>query len=573
MSRPPLIYVCSLTDSVAVASAAAYISGVLSGELLDLSAEVFSPQSVHAGAEAAIPALLEKVGSPAVATVVFAEIPPHAQGVAVDLHCACAAQLGAALVLVGSDDKEAAVVAARCRASRTVFAGVLHPDNSWTASADSAGSPAVVFQSRGVADVLRGLDEHTDLSIPGGREDLILAVALAIKSGHFPVPPAVHIEGHPAPQLVAMLRAAGARVHHVPQGQAHTPAAGDAIVADLRAAAAQAEQSRPMGPARFQHSLLQRARKAKSHIVLPEGTEPRIVRAASQILELGAASLTLLGDPGEIQRTAAKEGVDISGASLVDPATDQRRESYAEVYAQLRAKKGVTLGQAAEKMLDGSYFGTMMVHLGDADGMVSGAVHTTAHTIRPAFEIIKTAPGADVVSSVFFMCLKDRVLVFGDCAVNPNPSPEQLASIAVSSAHTAAVFGFDPKVALLSYSTGTSGSGPDVDAVAQATSLAQSKDLRLVVDGPLQFDAAIDATVGGHKAPDSPVAGQANVFIFPDLSAGNAAYKAVQRTAQAVAIGPVLQGLNKPVNDLSRGALVEDIVNTILITAIQAAEK
>ena len=249
----------------------------------------------------------------------------------------------------------------------------------------------------------------------------------------------------------------------------------------------------------------------------------------------------------------------------------EKFEEYAETYAELRKAKGVTIERARDVMSDATYFATMMVKKDDADGMVSGAVNTTAHTIRPAFEFIKTKPGFSVVSSVFLMCLKDRVLAFGDCAVNPNPTSQQLAEIALASAHTAKVFGIDPRVAMLSYSTGTSGKGADVDVVVEATKIAQEKAPELALEGPLQYDAAIDPTVAKTKLPDSKVAGQATVFIFPDLNTGNNTYKAVQRAANAVAIGPVLQGLNKPVNDLSRGCTVPDIVNTVAITAIQAA--
>ena len=285
----------------------------------------------------------------------------------------------------------------------------------------------------------------------------------------------------------------------------------------------------------------------------------------------GVCELTLLGDPGAIAAKAAEAGVDIGKAKIIDPASSELLEGFAQRYAELRAKKGVTLEQARQRVADVSYFGTMMVLEGLAGGMVSGAVHTTAHTIRPALEVIKTAPGVSVVSSAFLMCLADRVWVFGDCAVNPNPTAEQLADIAVSSAQTAQAFGVEPRVAMLSYSTGESGSGPDVDLVAEATRIATQRAPELALDGPLQFDAAVDPGVGQLKRPGSAVAGQATVFVFPDLSAGNIGYKAVQRTAGAVAIGPVLQGLNKPVNDLSRGATVDDIVNTIAITAIQAA--
>lgn len=323
-------------------------------------------------------------------------------------------------------------------------------------------------------------------------------------------------------------------------------------------------------PLMFEHRLLEAARRADQHIVLPEGEEERILRAAHRLLTQRICRLTLLGDPEVIRRQAAQLGVSIDGAALVDPATSQWREQFAETYAKLRASKGVTLEQARERVRDVSYFGTMMVHQGLADGMVSGSVNTTAHTIRPALEVIKTRPGVSVVSSVFLMCLPDRVLVFGDCAVNPNPTPEQVADIAISSAATARQFGIEPRVAMLSYSTGSSGTGPDVEDTIQATRLVRERAPELAVDGPLQYDAAVEPSVARTKAPDSPVAGLATVLVFPDLQTGNNTYKAVQRSAGALAIGPVLQGLNRPVNDLSRGALVSDIVNTVAITAIQA---
>lgn len=323
-------------------------------------------------------------------------------------------------------------------------------------------------------------------------------------------------------------------------------------------------------PLMFEHRLLTDARRADRHIVLPEGVEERILRAAHRLLGQGICRLTLLGRPAEIADRAAGLGLDISAAQLIEPAGSELRERFAAKYAELRAKKGITIEQARERMLDVSYFGTMMVYSGLADGMVSGSVNTTAHTIRPALEVIKTRPGVSVVSSVFLMCLPDRVLVFGDCAVNPNPTPEQVADIAISSALTARQFGIEPRVAMMSYSTGDSGSGPDVELTIEATRLVRERAPELAVDGPLQYDAAVEPSVARTKLPDSPVAGRATVLIFPDLQTGNNTYKAVQRSAGALAIGPVLQGLNKPVNDLSRGALVSDIVNTVAITAIQA---
>ena len=326
-----------------------------------------------------------------------------------------------------------------------------------------------------------------------------------------------------------------------------------------------------MTPMMFELNLIERAKRANMRIVLAEGEEPRILQAADILLRREVARIILLGNEDKIRKTASDLHLDVSKATIIDPATSPKFEEYAETYAELRKAKGVTIERARDVMSDATYFATMMVKKDDADGMVSGAVNTTAHTIRPAFEFIKTKPGFSVVSSVFLMCLKDRVLAFGDCAVNPNPTSQQLAEIALASAHTAKVFGIDPRVAMLSYSTGTSGKGADVDVVVEATKIAQEKAPELALEGPLQYDAAIDPTVAKTKLPDSKVAGQATVFIFPDLNTGNNTYKAVQRAANAVAIGPVLQGLNKPVNDLSRGCTVPDIVNTVAITAIQAA--
>ena len=323
-------------------------------------------------------------------------------------------------------------------------------------------------------------------------------------------------------------------------------------------------------PLAFQADLIERARADRKRIVLPEPDDDRVLQAAAQVLAAGIADITFVGDADYVAKRSGELGLDLSAAQVVSVDDPAYLERYAEEFARLRAKKGVTLEQAREKVTDVSYFGTMMVHMGDADGMVSGAAHTTAHTIVPSFQIIKTAPGVSVVSSIFLMAMKDRVWAFGDCAVNPNPTPEQLADIAVTSARTAAQFGVTPRVAMLSYSTGTSGSGPDVDAVVEATRLAREKAPELAIEGPIQFDAAVDAAVASKKLPGSDVAGKATVFVFPSLEAGNIGYKAVQRSSGALAVGPVLQGLNKPVNDLSRGALVEDIVNTVALTAVQA---
>ncbi|GAA2217851.1 phosphate acetyltransferase [Promicromonospora sukumoe] len=341
---------------------------------------------------------------------------------------------------------------------------------------------------------------------------------------------------------------------------------------DSAALAARLDLPRPqvVTPLMFEYQLIERARADRRHIVLPEGTDDRILRAGSTVLARQIANLTILGDEEPIRARAAELGLDIEAARVLSPHDPEYVEKFATEYARLRAHKGMTVERAREIVTDVSYFGTMMVHLGLADGMVSGAAHSTAHTIRPSFEIIKTKPGTSSVSSVFLMCLEDRVLVYGDCAVIPDPTSEELADIAVSSAATARQFGVEPRIAMLSYSTGESGTGADVDKVRTATGLVRERTPELDVEGPIQYDAAVDASVAASKLPGSDVAGRATVFVFPDLNTGNNTYKAVQRSAGAVAVGPVLQGLNKPVNDLSRGALVQDIVNTVAITAIQA---
>ncbi|MER7950869.1 phosphate acetyltransferase [Streptomyces sp. NPDC096079] len=323
-------------------------------------------------------------------------------------------------------------------------------------------------------------------------------------------------------------------------------------------------------PMMFEHELLEQARADRRRVVLPEGSEERVLRAADVLIRRDVCDLTLLGEVEAIRKKAADLSVDLGDTQLIDPQTSELRDAFAEKYAALRAHKGVTVELAYDVVADVNYFGTLMVQEGLADGMVSGSVHSTAATIRPAFEIIKTKPDASIVSSVFFMCLADKVLVYGDCAVNPDPNAEQLADIAAQSAATAARFGVEPRIAMLSYSTGTSGSGADVDKVREATKLVREAHPELRIEGPIQYDAAVEPSVAATKLPGSEVAGQATVLIFPDLNTGNNTYKAVQRSAGAVAVGPVLQGLRKPVNDLSRGALVSDIVNTVAITAIQS---
>ncbi|HQR80819.1 MAG TPA: phosphate acetyltransferase, partial [Actinomycetota bacterium] len=325
-------------------------------------------------------------------------------------------------------------------------------------------------------------------------------------------------------------------------------------------------------PLMFENRLARSARRDRRRIVLPEGNDDRVLRAADQILHRAICDLTILGSPQAITDRAQGMGLDISGATLIDPEHSELRDEMAQLLCGLREHKGMSMDIAHDAVTDVTIFGTLLVQSGLADGMVSGATHTTADTIRPALQLIRTMPGVSVVSSVFFMCLADRVLVYGDCAVNPAPNPEQLADIAISSAETAAAFGIDPYIAMLSYSTGSSGSGGDVEKVREATRLVIQRRPDLRVEGPIQYDAAVDPGVAASKLPGSEVAGQANVLIFPDLNTGNNTYKAVQRSARAVAIGPVLQGLRKPVNDLSRGCTVKDIVSTITITAIQTQD-
>lgn len=351
--------------------------------------------------------------------------------------------------------------------------------------------------------------------------------------------------------------------------------AAKAVAAQLNADVLGSELVKPvathLAPAAFRYQMMARARAANKRIVLPEGNEPRTIAAAAICENKGIARCVLLAKKAEVEAVAQSKGITLPASlEIIDP--DSIRERYIAPMVELRKSKGLTPEQAAEQLQDTVVLGTMMLATGDVDGLVSGAVHTTANTIRPALQLIKTAPGASLVSSVFFMLMPDQVLVYGDCAVNPNPTAEQLADIAIQSADSAKAFGIEPKVAMISYSTGSSGSGPDVETVTAATKLAQQKRPDLHIDGPLQYDAASVPSVGKQKAPDSKVAGQATVFVFPDLNTGNTTYKAVQRSAHVLSVGPMLQGLNKPVNDLSRGALIEDIVYTIALTAIQAVQ-
>ncbi|WP_417505253.1 phosphate acetyltransferase [Microbacterium sp.] len=461
----------------------------------------------------------------------------------------------------------------------------------------AAEALTIVVAGMSMVNVLPRLTEEAVVVIPADRTEVLLAALLADSSGTFPRIAGIILNGpFPLPEPILQLldgfastvpiittdlgtydtavRVMGARGRISADSRSRYDRAlglfqAHVDIAELTEKLGLAE-SRVVTPLMFQYGLIERARSDRRRIVLPEGGDDRILRAAATLLAREVADLTILGDEASVRARAVELGVDIAAAQVLSPTDPELVERFAAEYARLRAHKGITLAQAADTVTDVSYFGTMMVHLGLADGMVSGAAHTTAHTIRPSFEIIKTKPGVNVVSSVFLMALADRVLVYGDCAVIPDPTSEQLADIAISSATTARQFGIDPRVAMLSYSTGESGTGADVDKVRAATALVRERAPELPVEGPIQYDAAADAAVAKAKLPGSAVAGRATVFVFPDLNTGNNTYKAVQRSAGAVAIGPGLQGLNKPINDLSRGALVDDIVNTVAITAIQA---
>ncbi|MFV2056213.1 MAG: phosphate acetyltransferase [Thiohalomonadales bacterium] len=449
-----------------------------------------------------------------------------------------------------------------------------------------------------VPDFLKNLEEDSLVMTPGDRADIILACFAAYTSSTSPCISGLLLTGGllPDTQIEKLLSGLGKppfAVLSTPDDTFTTATKVSRVVGVLTAdnetkiAAAlglveahvpletlekslSRKLSKRVTPLMFEYDLLQRAKLHLQHIVLPEGTEERILRAAEILLLRGVVQLTLLGDIDKIHQKIQLFGLRLDGVDIVDPTRSELRQQFAETYYQLRQHKGMSHDMAYDAMADVSYFGTMMVHHGLASGMVSGSVHTTQHTIRPAFEIIKATPETSIVSSVFFMCLPNRVLVYGDCAINPNPDARQLADIAISSAATAGLMGVEARIAMLSYSTGTSGKGSAVDKVREATKIVRELRSELMIEGPIQYDAAIDVDVAQTKLPTSEVAGKATVFIFPDLNTGNNTYKAVQRSAGAVAIGPVLQGLNKPINDLSRGCTIADIVNTVAITAIQA---
>ena len=458
-------------------------------------------------------------------------------------------------------------------------------------------SLGLVVAAMSLPNVLARLGPDVTVIAPSDRTDLIPGLMLAHQSGTFPTLAGVLLTGgYPLPDTIRRLSegvqqnlpialtdlgtfVTAERLMRVrgPMTRASTSKLETArrlfaeqVDQAALLAAVDVPTSEVRTPLMFEYQLVERARADRKHIVLPEASDDRILEAAAILLRRGVADLTLLGEETAVRARGSALGLDLDAAAVVSPRDPELVERFAGAYAEARAHKGMTVEKARERVTDISYFGTMMVHLGLADGMVSGAVNTTAHTIRPALEFVKTRPGVDTVSSVFLMCLADRVLVYGDCAVIPEPTSEQLADIALSSADTARQFGIDPRVAMLSYSTGSSGSGAEVEKVRAATALVAERAPGLPLEGPIQYDAAVDPGVARTKLPDSSVAGRATVFIFPDLNTGNNTYKAVQRSAHAVAIGPVLQGLRKPVNDLSRGALVEDIVNTVAITAVQA---
>jgi phosphate acetyltransferase len=455
----------------------------------------------------------------------------------------------------------------------------------------------VVVAAMSMENVLPRLLEGAIVVIPGDRSEMLLGALTAHASGTFPSLAGIVLNGgfelspvidrliagldHDLP-IIATDLGTYATAQRIVQTRGQLSARSQRKVdtalalfekhvdAAVLTTALGTGTSTAVTPLMFEYTLLERARSRRRHIVLPEGDDDRILQAAGTLLAREVVDLTILGDEAEVRSRAAGLGADISAARVVSPTDPELRERFAQEYARLRAHKGVTIEAARDIVTDVSYFGTMMVQLGLADGMVSGAAHTTAHTITPALQFVKTREGVSVVSSVFFMALADRVLVYGDCAIVPDPTADQLADIAISSAQTAAKFGIEPRIAMLSYSTGESGSGADVDKVRAATAFVRERRPDLLVEGPIQYDAAADAAVARKKMPQSQVAGRATVFVFPDLNTGNNTYKAVQRSSGAVAIGPILQGLRKPVNDLSRGALVRDIVNTVAITAIQA---
>lgn len=465
--------------------------------------------------------------------------------------------------------------------------------------ADQRRVKKIVLCARAVPNTVPLLQPGVLVVTPGDRDDIILAASLASLNGVKLAGLLLCSDFAPDPRILELCKAAldgGLPVMTVTTGSydtatslfalnKETPAddveratrVTDYIAGHLHPEFLHTRCSVPrtelrLSPAAFRYQLVKRAQDANKRIVLPEGNEPRTIRAAAICQERGIARCVLLAKQAEVEAIAREQGIKLpAGLEILDP--DAIANRYVEPMCEMRKAKGLTPDQAREQLQDTAVLGTMMLALDEVDGLVSGAVHTTANTIRPALQLIKTAPGYSLVSSVFFMLLPDQVLVYGDCAVNPNPNATELAEIALQSAESAAALGVPQRVAMISYSTGSSGSGAEVEKVAEATRIAQERAPQLAIDGPLQYDAASVLSVGRQKAPNSKVAGQATVFIFPDLNTGNTTYKAVQRNANCLSVGPMLQGLAKPVNDLSRGALVEDIVFTIALTALQAASQ
>jgi phosphate acetyltransferase len=450
-----------------------------------------------------------------------------------------------------------------------------------------------------LCNYLLHLKENGLIITPGDRADIILGALQANESANYPSVSGIVLTGNIIPEesilklieglssVVPILTVEGGTYHIANQiGNIKSKIYADNIQKietsintfdkyvdlDVLIDKFNAFEAEGMTPKMFQYNLVKRAKAHRKHIVLPEGNDDRIIIAAARLQAMDVVDISIIGNKKQIENKVVELGLDFdfSKVPIINPIESENYEDYVNTYYELRKAKNVTLGMARDLMEDVSYFGTMMVYKGHADGMVSGAAHTTQHTILPALQFIKTKPNCSVVSSVFFMCLEDRVSVFGDCAINPNPTAEQLAEIAISSADSSLAFGIEPKVAMLSYSSGSSGKGDEVDKVRAATEIVKQKRPDLKIEGPIQYDAAVDLEVGQSKMPNSEVAGHASVLIFPDLNTGNNTYKAVQRETGALAIGPMLQGLNKPVNDLSRGCTVDDIINTVVITAIQA---
>jgi len=459
----------------------------------------------------------------------------------------------------------------------------------------------VKIAAMGLENVLKYISSGTLIITPADRIDVVAGLSLTLVTGNYPNISAILLTGKcsPGEQFMKLLNGlrnlpitvmkvnydtytTAMKVNRIkavlkPENEQKIATAlglfEEHVNSKMLAEKVTINRSEAITPLMFEYKLFEMARANRKRIVLPEGTEDRILKATDILMRRNVVDITLLGNEEEIIKKAKALRINLKKVHIIDPYDNDLIREYAFEYYRLRKHKGITKETATDLMYDVSFLGTMMVYKGHADGMVSGATHTTQHTIRPAFEFIKTKPGVSIVSSSFLMCMPDRVLVYADCAVNPNPDAEQLADIAISSAETAMKFDIEPRIAMLSYSTGESGKGTDVEKVRNATEIVRKRRPDLKTEGPIQYDAAIDPTVASLKMPGSEVAGRATVYIFPDLNTGNNTYKAVQRSSNAVAIGPVLQGLNKPVNDLSRGCLVKDIVNTVVITAIQAQGK